>query len=176
MTVVSVEQGECLLGRASWSAETTTHYFTLLGDAFGVSALHLLVRTAHVLAVISLVGGAGVCWLRLDRETAVPLDWLRGYEWLFWVALGLVVATGVGNLGAVGPPGPTTPWGQTLLVKLAVVGVIVVGSLPRTVAVIAWRQSESNADPETATLSRLYGLTTLTLVTVVVLAEVLAHG
>jgi hypothetical protein len=147
------------------------------------SALHLLVRTAHLFGVLALVGGAAVVWLRLRRERTIPVAWLRGYEWLFWGSLGVVAATGVGNLGALGPPGPGTPWGRTLLVKLSIVGLLVVGSVPRTVAVVREQAGDdghhdrhSRHDAGSPLLRRLYGTTALTLATLVTLAEVLAHG
>lgn len=144
------------------------------------SALHLLVRTAHLFGVLALVGGAAVVWLRLRRERTIPITWLRGYEWLFWGALGVVAATGVGNLGALGPPGPATTWGQTLLVKLSLLGLLVLGSVPRTVTVVRERAGDTPRRGRHGTrsplLRRLYGTTALALATLVTLAEVLAHG
>ncbi|MEA5388151.1 hypothetical protein VB779_14625 [Haloarculaceae archaeon H-GB11] len=88
-------------------------------------------------------------------------------------ALGVMVVTGVGNLGALGGPGPGTHWGRVFAVKLVVVLGVVVGSFVRTMAVVKLRERGQAA---TALLRRTYGATAALLLFVVVLAEVLAHG
>jgi uncharacterized membrane protein len=146
--------------------------------------LHLAVRLVHVLAVTLFVGGSALLWLGFHRataadETAVVLATAESYEWLFWAAAGLVVATGVGNLGALAPgiPGPTTDWGWTLAVKLPVVLLFLVGSVVRTVLVDRIdRVPVSHNAAIRQRLARSYGATALYLVGVVALAEVLAHG
>lgn len=147
-------------------------------------ALHLGVRLFHVLAVSVFVGGAVVLWLGFLRatsadETAVVLATAESYEWLFWAAAGVVVATGVGNLGSLAPgiPGPGTDWGWTLAVKLPAVVVFLAGSVVRTVAIDAVDHVPvSHNAALRRTLSRSYAATALYLVLVVALAEVLAHG
>lgn len=138
------------------------------------SALHLAVRLVHVLGVTLLVGGAAVTWnaLRLSPGDAEAL--VRQFEWSFWGTLGVLLATGVGNLGALGPPGPDTRWGAVLTLKLVAVLVLVVASFPRTLAVTRLRGRWSAADH--TPLRRLYAATAWLLVGIVVLAEVLAHG
>jgi putative copper export protein len=137
------------------------------------AALHLLVRLAHVLGMAVLLGGAAFTWYTL-RTDAHALRFATGYEWAFWVAIGVMLATGVGNLGALGAPGPETDWGRVLTMKLALVFVLVLGSFPRTLAVLRLRRDGSETG--TTALRRTYAATTALLLVVVALAEVLAHG
>lgn len=94
-----------------------------------------------------------------------------GYEVLFWTALGAMVVTGVGNLGALAPAirGPGTAWGATLTVKLLAVLGLLVGSALRSLVV-----ERSSGAPRA--LSPWYAATTASLAGLLVLAEVLAHG
>lgn len=135
-------------------------------------SLHLAIRTVHVLAMSLLVGGAVGVWIAARRSLDDLYALATGYEWAFWAGLGVLVLTGVGNLGALGAPGPATRWGRVLLVKLALVTLFVLGSAVRTLAVARTDRSI----PLTAWSERAYGLTTLALLALVVLAEVLAHG
>lgn len=149
-----------------------------------VETLHLAVRLLHVLSMALLLGGPVLLWLGFRRatgagETAVVLSTATSYEWLFWAAIGTIVATGVGNLGTLAPgiPGPGTGWGLTLAVKLPLVVVFVVGSTVRTVLVDhVDRVPVSHNAAINRTLRRSYAATALYLVGVVLLAEVLAHG
>lgn len=146
--------------------------------------LHLAVRLLHVLAMALLVGGTALLWLGFQRataatETTLLLATATSYEWLFWGAVGVVVATGVGNLGVIAPDigGPGTDWGLTLAVKLLAVVLFVVGSAVRTVLVDhVDRVPVSHNAAIRRTLARSYGATALYLAGVVLLAEVLAHG
>jgi uncharacterized membrane protein len=142
--------------------------------------LHLAVRTLHLLGAVVLLGGAASVWYAFRAGVGRPETIATAYEWVFWAALGAMVATGVGNLGALGPPGPATRWGTVLTVKLLVVLTFVAGSFVRTVAVgrVRGRTLPDRTVPAGVgtTLRRAYGATTLALVAVVVLAEVLAHG
>jgi uncharacterized membrane protein len=139
-----------------------------------------LVRWLHVLGAAVAVGGAVATWallVHLDRTEldgggAVALSAAAVYEWLFWGALGLLVMTGVGNLGAFAPSLPRGRWGITLDRKLLVVVLVLVGSVVRTFALDRCRRGE--VDPRL--LRRGYAGTALALVVVVGLAEVLAHG
>ena len=136
-----------------------------------MAVLHLLVRTVHVLGMVALLGGSAFAWyaIRSGDSPSLPVR----YEWLFWGAMGAMLVTGVGNLGALGAPGPGTRWGTILTVKLAFVTAFVVGSALRTLVVVRLRERGSTA---TGALRQLYGATTLALLVLVVLAEVLAHG
>lgn len=138
------------------------------------SALHLAVRTVHLLGMVALVGGSVLAWNSVRRADRVPGARLLRFELWFWALLGVVLATGVGNLGAVGAPGPGTQWGTVLTVKLLVVLAFVVGSFLRSLAVLGWPDDAPPA--RGSTLERAYGATAATLLLVVALAEVLAHG
>lgn len=141
----------------------------------------LAVRTLHVLTVTVLVGSTVTLWHGYRTAAVTDMAAARRYEWLFWGALGVLVLTGVGNLGALGVPGPTTGWGRTLLVKLLVVVGLVVGSAVRTLVVVRADEHSGIGAAETSaalrgTLGRAYGVTAGVLLALVVLAEVLAHG
>ncbi|MFB6184349.1 MAG: CopD family protein [Haloarculaceae archaeon] len=137
--------------------------------------LHLAVRILHVLGMVALLGGAAAVWYALRAGVGRPASLAVAYEWLFWVAIGVMVATGVGNLGAVGAPGPATRWGRVLTGKLLVVTALVAGSFVRTAAVQRIRERDADTT-DRATLRRAYGATAGVLGVVVALAEVLAHG
>ncbi|WP_267640866.1 CopD family protein [Haloarchaeobius amylolyticus] len=143
----------------------------------------LLVRLLHLLAVTVLVGGAVVVWLQFRREgggassdSDPRLATAASYEWLFWGALGVVVMTGVGNLGALAPgvPEPDTRWGAVLALKLGVLLAFVLFSVARSLVLVRVRRlAPAGAG---GVLRRAYGLTAGVLVLLLTLAEVLAHG
>ena len=141
------------------------------------AVLHLAVRWLHVTAMAVAFGGAVlvllVAWSRV-AATVAPVA--LGYEWAFWGALGVLAMTGIGNLGAFGVtlPEPTTPWGQTLTVKLATVLVLAFVSVPRTLAVVALATSAETA-ASTARLRAIYAITAAAFALIVVFAEMLAH-
>src|SRR5437773_1319667 len=99
---------------------------------------------------------------------------------LFWFAIGLVVMTGIGNLGVFGVhiPAPTYAWGTMLSIKLVAVAVLILGSLIRTLLVcnlLANRGRQLNQNGR-KTLKILYcGTATLTSF-ILLLAISLAHG
>ncbi|AUV83514.1 hypothetical protein C2R22_19255 [Salinigranum rubrum] len=140
------------------------------------------VRWLHVLAATVAVGGSVLTWVRLRLESTggnVPIDesalvLARGYEWLFWAAVGALVMTGVGNLGAFAPTLPGGRWRTTLDVKLGLLTLVLVGSAVRT-RLLA-RVAGSSAEVPTGLLRRAYGATALGLVALLTLAVVLAHG
>lgn len=129
----------------------------------------LLVRWLHVLGMAVALGGAVVTWSLLRQPSAGTTGVAERYERLFWAAVGVLVATGVGNLGELAPgvPGPGTRWGTVLTVKLALLVVLLAFSLVRTLLV---RRAGVGV------LRVCYGATTVLLVGIVGLAEVLAHG
>ncbi|WP_435147950.1 CopD family protein [Halobaculum sp. P14] len=139
-------------------------------------ALHLAVRTVHVLGMVVLLAGSAAVWagLRVGDRAAGPL--LRQFECVFWAAMGVMVVTGVGNLGALGAPGPGTRWGAVFTLKLAVVALFVAGSGVRSLAVFRLRDVDDPDDAVCRRITSSYGATTGALLVVVVLAEVLAHG
>ena len=143
--------------------------------------LSLLVRWLHVAAMALALGGALLVWWTNARPTstdpAARLDLATAYERLFWLALGLLVMTGIGNLGAFGPalPGPTTVWGGRLVLKLAAVLVLLFLSVVRTVLVV--RLSAAHVAPNVVRwLPSLYGATSVALAAIALLALFLAHA
>lgn len=138
--------------------------------------LDLIIRFIHVLGMAVVVGGAAFLWATLrvnDRDTLPPVT---QYEWAFWAALGVMLVTGVGNLGALGAPPPTTRWGTLLTAKLLLVIALVVGSFLRTLVVLRVRRSGGRQIVNTPVIRRLYALTAGLLFVIVALAEVIAHG
>ena len=150
--------------------------------------LHLLIRGLHVLAVTLLLGGAGLAWAVLARadgnnrfEARNALSIAESYEWLSWGAVGVVVMTGVGNLGVFAPsvPGPATAWGMTFGTKLLLVFLFLVFSAGRTLfvrQVAARARNTRGARGVASSLTPVYAITTVGLVVLLALAEVLAHG
>ena len=137
------------------------------------AATHLFVRWIPVLAMAVALGGAALTWgvsRAADAETTIAVA--TTYERAFWGALGVLVMTGVGNLGALAPAIPRGRWGMALLAKFAFVCLVLVGSALRSATVRAARDA---AAPPT-TLERGYALTTLALVAIVALGAVMAHG
>ena len=150
---------------------------------------HVAVRWLHVLGMAVVFGGAALVWLVLrdgDDHRLPPAPGSAGlrvaaaYEWLFWAATGLLVLTGVGNLGTMAPavPGLATPWGSTFAVKLAGVLALLLGSLVRSVGVVGLLATRSTATGSAVAgrLRRAYAATAVYLLALVALAEVLAHG
>ncbi|KAB1194313.1 hypothetical protein GJR96_13045 [Haloferax sp. MBLA0076] len=141
------------------------------------STAPLVVRFVHVLGVTLLVGGSVFVWNAI-RTVGVGYDTVRfatHYEWLFWGTMAVMVVTGVGNLGSLGAPGPTTRWGTILTAKLGVVTVFVVGSFVRTLVVLTTRRRGVGRVIEDR-FRQFYSATSLVLILVVALAEALAHG
>lgn len=139
-------------------------------------SLALAVRWLHVAAMATAFGGAIlVTWLTWRGPADRIADIAIRYEQLFWGAAGILVMTGVGNLGALGPalPAPGTAWGSTFITKLLIVAILVAISLPRSLAVI---EIASRAGPVRPALRAIYGVTTGTLAAIVALAVTLAHG
>lgn len=142
--------------------------------------LTVVVRWLHVLAMALVLGGAVAVWvtLRVDPPRSGPdsLAIAAAYERLFWLAAGILVATGVGNLGAMAPAVPTVgPWAATFAVKLLAVLALLVLSVGRTLGL----QRAVTGPRQAATIRPLrygYAATALLLVGILALAEVLAHG
>ena len=137
----------------------------------------LLVRWLHLLAATVAVGGSVLTWalLRAGRpDLDGALFVARGYEWLFWAAVGTLVATGIGNVGAFAPTLPGGRWRTTLDLKLGLVVVVLVGSALR--AILLARLRNRPAPTAGRLLQVSYGLTAAGLVVLLSLAAVLAHG
>lgn len=146
----------------------------------------VVVRWLHVVAAVSILGGAGLAWWMVRDATrtddpsrvAAALSASQAYEWGFWAAVGVVVATGVGNLGALAPavPGPDTGWGTTLSVKLMLALALLVGSVVRTVLAASPPAGQPRDSRHLAVLRSAYTVTAVWLLVIVGFAEVLAHG
>lgn len=157
-------------------------------------ATGLVVRWLHLLGVAVLLGGTTLTWWLVRQRVADPVDAGRGYEYLFWLAAGVVVLTGVGSAGALGPavPDPGTGRGRALVVKLLGVAGLLVLSAVRTLAIVVLAGTEGAAtvDGDTtvdaaATADRTrsrtvvrtsYAATGWYLAGLVALGEVVAHG
>jgi len=141
---------------------------------------HTVVRIIHVLAATVLVGGAVAIALvaatarEARSSTATLIATATRYEIAFWLAFGVIVATGVGNLGAFGRglPDVGTDWGRTLVIKLSAVVLFALFSAVRTL--VAVRLSLGSAS--SVNLTRWYGATALLAGSVVTLAIWLAHA
>ena len=96
------------------------------------------VRSLHLAAMAVVVGGSALCLWSLARRAPGLEALLRGYEWLFWGAVGASVASGVGNVGSMAAalPGPDSRWGAALLAKLLLALVALPVGLLRTL--LAW--------------------------------------
>lgn len=142
-------------------------------------ALHLVVRWAHVAAMATALGGAllvaAVVFSR--RDAGGSLAMALAYERLFWAAAGILVMTGVGNLGAFGRalPEPGTEWGSALTLKLVAVALLLAVSLPRTLAVLRLERAASEGLAVGGVLRAVYAGTAVLLGAIVLIAEVLAH-
>lgn len=139
------------------------------------AVLDFLIRFVHVLGMAVVFGGAVFVWVALRVNDLDPLPLVNRYEWVFWATLGVMLVTGVGNLGALGSPAPTTRWGTLLTAKLLLVLVLVVGSFLRTLVVLRLRRYDSGYGSRASLPRQLYALTAGLLLLIVALAEVLAH-
>jgi uncharacterized membrane protein len=146
----------------------------------------LIVRWLHLVGVSLALGGAALAWAASRRAVVAgdadslrrSLDVAESYEWLFWTALGAVVAAGVGNLGAFGDsiPGVETAWGTTLAWKLALVSAFLVGSAARGVYVSLAAAATRPSRTVARRLRASYAVTAVVLLVLVGFGEVLAHG
>jgi uncharacterized membrane protein SirB2 len=120
-------------------------------------------------------GGAFlVAWLSWRTKDDVIETAVR-YEQIFWATAGVLVMTGIGNLGAFGVSllEPSTSWGTTLIVKLWLVAALIVVSLPRSLALLLLA-SQSRTRP--VDLRPVYTVTTSIFAAIVALAIVLANA
>jgi len=99
------------------------------------------IRGLHVLSVAVLASGALVVTdllARDDRDAdAFALSAAAAYEVASWIALGVLVMTGVGNLGAIGQglQWAVSPWGVVFRLKLGAVALLLIVSALRTTAI-----------------------------------------
>jgi uncharacterized membrane protein len=146
------------------------------------NVVHVAIRWLHVAAMATAFGGAITIFALstrpgADSASAVVAVAVR-YEWLFWAAAGVLAMTGIGNLAAFGAAllGPRTDWGETLMWKLGLVLLLIVLSLPRTLAVARMSGSGPVAQRTILAVRNLYGATTATFAAILALAVWLAHG
>lgn len=146
-------------------------------------AFSVLIRWFHVAAMAVAFGGAGLMSLltfaRPGIRAAELVRIATVYERAFWAAAGVLVMTGVGNLGVFGAqlPSRDSAWGITLLAKLALVVALMLVSLPRTLVVAQLGALEDDTPARIGPLlARLYLLTLGALVVVSALAVRLSHG
>jgi len=136
----------------------------------------LVIRWLHVAAMATILGGAVLLsWLAVRGARTTIVEVAVRYEQLFWAALGIIVMTGVGNLGAFGLalPAPATNWGGTFIVKITAVVLLVALSLPRSLVVA---RMAGGADAHATTIRWLYGGTAGAVAVIAALAVWLAHG
>ncbi|HWG90184.1 MAG TPA: CopD family protein [Candidatus Thermoplasmatota archaeon] len=130
----------------------------------GSEVVALVVRATHVLGMAVLLGGAALLWfhLLLSRDDeAAPTAIARRLEWVSWGAVGVLVMTGLGNLGALGEgaAGPGSPWGDAFLGKIVLVAALLPLLLFRTLVVVRLAgASQATAGP---VLKWCYGTTVL---------------
>ena len=143
----------------------------------------LAVRWLHVVAMAVVLGGATLTWWQFRDEgvggEAATLDAAAAYERGFWAATGILVMTGVGNLGSLAPSVPEsgTPWGTAFAAKLLLVVALLGLSAVRTLLVARYRRVAPPAPDRTVGALRVgYAATALLVAVLVVLAEVMAHG
>jgi uncharacterized membrane protein len=146
--------------------------------------LWFAVRYIHIASVTLLLGGSALlcAWsvsLEQGRGAAAVLQAAITFEWMFWSIAGVLVLTGVSNLGLKGDGlmPPNTTWGTALTAKLAVALILLMLSLTRSDIVIRCRQAPpAAADRASRMLGRMYGLTAVVLLTALWIGLGLAHG
>lgn len=146
--------------------------------------LSLFIRWAHVVGMAAILGGALLVWALTARSSPVGPEARTGllvaqhYEWIFWIAIGIQVMTGVGNLGAFGQalPSSTTAWGIRFTVKLVAVLLLALFSVPRTLAIVRTADHPSRASAALRVVPALYAATVLLVLVIVALAVWLSHG
>jgi hypothetical protein len=146
--------------------------------------LWFAVRYIHVASVTLLLGGSALlcAWsvsLKEEHGAAAVVQAASTFEWMFWSIAGVLVLTGVSNLGLKGDGlmPPNTTWGAALSVKLAVALTLLAVSLTRSDIVIRCRQTRF-VSPERAgrVLGWMYGFTVVLLLTALWIGLGLAHG
>jgi len=146
--------------------------------------LWFAMRYVHVASITLLAGGALLLMTCAVRSSAPEMRTFAAvaaaYEWIFWAAAGITVASGVSNLGLKGEGllGAKTGWGTALSIKLALVLTLFVLSLVRSELVMLFTQLPQFSDPARITrpLAILYGLTTAAIFGAAWIGLGLAHG
>ena len=135
-----------------------------------------------------LFGGSTFLWSLFRRlkdaqtleDRQILLQAVEVFERNSWIASGLIVLTGIGNLGVFGAglPSKNTEWGTMLAIKLVTVLLFILFSLLRTMLILRIRLpiEHSWPLPLLRLLIRLYASTALFLLLIIVQALSLAHG
>ena len=148
-------------------------------------ALHLAIRWLHVAAMATAFGGALTVFALFARTRngalgSALIEVALRYEFMFWLAAGVLAMTGIGNLAAFGTglPLSRTDWGVTFVLKLGFVLALIVLSLPRTLAIARLHRSASRPLTEglQSRLRTMYGGTGAAFAVALGLAVWLAHG
>lgn len=145
--------------------------------------MSFLIRWLHLASVSLLLGGTLFLILvlyaahRRGVDHRHLFDLMQVYEWVSWAAIGLVVMTGVGNLGHFGEalPGPESEWGRELTLKLALVGVFLAFSALRSIGVALHRLRPEPRVEVPPTLQGMYGATAVFVAGIMGVAIALAH-
>ena len=150
--------------------------------------MSLLVRWLHVTSVAFVFGGALLIFILLhfasaNRDTSarrVVYDLMRAFEWGSWASLGIVVATGVGNLAHFGEglPEPDSEWGREFTLKMVLVLAFLAFSAVRTLAVTRvtnLSEKDKQAPGAQRRLGAMYGVTAALVASIVAVAVALAH-
>jgi uncharacterized membrane protein len=149
--------------------------------------MSFLVRWLHVTSVAFVFGGALLIFILLhfasgNRDASarrVVHDLMRAFEWGSWASLGVVIATGVGNLAHFGEglPEPRSEWGREFTLKLVLVLAFLMFSAVRTIAVatVASQPDETPSPRVQSRLGTLYGVTAALVASIVAVAVALAH-
>ena len=140
------------------------------------------IRWLHVTSAAFLFGGALLLFILFlvskrraaDRRTL--LDLMQAYEWASWGAIGLIVVTGVGNLGhfGAGLPNPDSEWGREFTLKLALVGLFLAFSAVRSLSV-ALLELRPEASGVPSGLQGMYAATSVFVAAILGVAVALAH-
>ena len=146
------------------------------------------IRLIHVVSMACMLGGAvlllTLVWDATRLEKSAHSAWLviaaQRYEWLFLLAIGVQVITGIGNIGSFGAglPPSDSAWGLKLTIKLLTVALFIPISLVRTIVIARLGSPQIAAHSVTVAtvLKGASGVTVLFLGVIVLLAEALAHG
>jgi hypothetical protein len=141
------------------------------------------IRWLHVTSAAFLFGGALLLFILFlvskrraaDRRTL--LDLMQAYEWASWGAIGLIVATGAGNLGHFGAalPDPASEWGREFTLKLALVGVFLAFSAVRSLSVALLELRPESPRGVPSGLQGMYAATAVFVAAILGAAVALAH-
>lgn len=154
-----------------------------MGDSAHIA---LIIRFVHVISAGILIGGSTLVWVvaRKFPKDAMSLrsfiTTVEQYEWIFWGTIGLLVMTGVGNLGSFGThvPEHATRWGHTLSFKFIGTICLLLISLVRTLLICQVMAAKNRQLTPTGVgiLRQFYAGTTILTTLLILLALSLAHG